>query len=207
VLDELVYIVARAHSVLASVRWTCARAFSQGMPGRRSTMRRAISSRHARRHSAGSAPRRRRRAGDELSGHFGGLLPVELGGETENVTDSTEDANCRTMPCRGEVVDGHRKRRVSGQSHQKKNATFDAKYFSMRACGSPRSASPRPWSTKSGQAIDAKGPGARITPGKLTVVTLGVADIARSRRFYCEGLRFRASSSSDENIALSKLVT
>jgi catechol 2,3-dioxygenase-like lactoylglutathione lyase family enzyme len=34
----------------------------------------------------------------------------------------------------------------------------------------------------------------------LTVVTLGVSDVARSRRFYCEGLGFAASSGSDENI-------
>jgi catechol 2,3-dioxygenase-like lactoylglutathione lyase family enzyme len=35
---------------------------------------------------------------------------------------------------------------------------------------------------------------------RLTVVTLGVADLARARRFYVEGLGFRASKSSDENI-------
>jgi uncharacterized protein len=35
---------------------------------------------------------------------------------------------------------------------------------------------------------------------RLTVVTLGVSDLARSRRFYCEGLGFSASSASNENI-------
>src|SRR5271163_4276296 len=34
----------------------------------------------------------------------------------------------------------------------------------------------------------------------LTVVTLGVSDLARSRAFYCDGLGFRASSISNENI-------
>jgi uncharacterized protein len=34
----------------------------------------------------------------------------------------------------------------------------------------------------------------------ITVITLGVTDLQRSRRFYCEGLGFRASRSSDENI-------
>jgi catechol 2,3-dioxygenase-like lactoylglutathione lyase family enzyme len=39
------------------------------------------------------------------------------------------------------------------------------------------------------------------TPGpRLTVVTLGVSDLARSRRFYCEGLGFAASSTSSEHI-------
>lgn len=37
-------------------------------------------------------------------------------------------------------------------------------------------------------------------PARLTVVTLGVSDLARSRRFYCEGLGFVASSTSDEHI-------
>jgi catechol 2,3-dioxygenase-like lactoylglutathione lyase family enzyme len=35
---------------------------------------------------------------------------------------------------------------------------------------------------------------------RLTVVTLGVASIDRARRFYCEGLGWRASSASSENI-------
>jgi uncharacterized protein len=35
---------------------------------------------------------------------------------------------------------------------------------------------------------------------RITVVTLGVADLARSRKFYCEGLGWKASSSSDEHI-------
>jgi hypothetical protein len=34
----------------------------------------------------------------------------------------------------------------------------------------------------------------------LTVVTLGVSDLARSRRFYCEGLGFLASSTSNEHV-------
>ena len=34
----------------------------------------------------------------------------------------------------------------------------------------------------------------------LTVVTLGVHNLARSRAFYCDGLGFRASSSSNESI-------
>ena len=32
------------------------------------------------------------------------------------------------------------------------------------------------------------------------MITLGVSDLARSRRFYCEGLGFVASSASDEHI-------
>jgi catechol 2,3-dioxygenase-like lactoylglutathione lyase family enzyme len=35
---------------------------------------------------------------------------------------------------------------------------------------------------------------------RLTVVTLGVRDLARSHAFYCDGLGFRASSSSNESI-------
>jgi catechol 2,3-dioxygenase-like lactoylglutathione lyase family enzyme len=34
----------------------------------------------------------------------------------------------------------------------------------------------------------------------ISVITLGVADLARSRRFYCEGLGFRDSNHSDEQI-------
>jgi len=34
----------------------------------------------------------------------------------------------------------------------------------------------------------------------LTVITLGVADLQRSRRFYSEGLGFRIARGSDENI-------
>jgi catechol 2,3-dioxygenase-like lactoylglutathione lyase family enzyme len=36
-------------------------------------------------------------------------------------------------------------------------------------------------------------------PG-VTVVTLGVRDLSRSRAFYCEGLGYEASSASNENI-------
>ncbi len=46
----------------------------------------------------------------------------------------------------------------------------------------------RPWSTK---------PAASPRP---TVVTLGVSDLARSRRFYCDGLGFSASSASNDHI-------
>jgi catechol 2,3-dioxygenase-like lactoylglutathione lyase family enzyme len=35
---------------------------------------------------------------------------------------------------------------------------------------------------------------------RVTAITLGVSDLARSRKFYCEGLGFRASSSSHEHI-------
>jgi catechol 2,3-dioxygenase-like lactoylglutathione lyase family enzyme len=35
---------------------------------------------------------------------------------------------------------------------------------------------------------------------RITVVTLGVSDIPRSRRFYCEGLGFEASSASNPNV-------
>ena len=35
---------------------------------------------------------------------------------------------------------------------------------------------------------------------RLTVITLGVADLARARRFYCDGLGWRASSASNDNI-------
>jgi catechol 2,3-dioxygenase-like lactoylglutathione lyase family enzyme len=38
-----------------------------------------------------------------------------------------------------------------------------------------------------------------MTP-RLTVVTLGVSDLARARRFYCDGLGWRASSTSSEHI-------
>lgn len=34
----------------------------------------------------------------------------------------------------------------------------------------------------------------------VTVITLGVSDLARSRKFYCEGLGFAPSSSSNEHI-------
>jgi uncharacterized glyoxalase superfamily protein PhnB len=34
----------------------------------------------------------------------------------------------------------------------------------------------------------------------VTVVTLGVSDLARSRTFYCDGLGFRASSASNDSI-------
>jgi uncharacterized glyoxalase superfamily protein PhnB len=37
-------------------------------------------------------------------------------------------------------------------------------------------------------------------PPRLTVVTLGVRDLARARAFYCEGLGFRASSTSNDHI-------
>jgi len=35
---------------------------------------------------------------------------------------------------------------------------------------------------------------------RLTVVTLGVSDLTRSRHFYCEGLGFRASSASNDHV-------
>jgi uncharacterized glyoxalase superfamily protein PhnB len=35
---------------------------------------------------------------------------------------------------------------------------------------------------------------------RLTVVTLGVQDLARARAFYCDGLGYRASSRSNESI-------
>jgi catechol 2,3-dioxygenase-like lactoylglutathione lyase family enzyme len=35
---------------------------------------------------------------------------------------------------------------------------------------------------------------------RITVVTLGVSDLARARRFYCEGLGFLASSGSNDHI-------
>jgi hypothetical protein len=35
---------------------------------------------------------------------------------------------------------------------------------------------------------------------RLTVVTLGVSDLARSRRFYCDGLGFSPSSASNDHI-------
>jgi catechol 2,3-dioxygenase-like lactoylglutathione lyase family enzyme len=35
---------------------------------------------------------------------------------------------------------------------------------------------------------------------RLTVVTLGVGDLTRSRHFYCDGLGFHASSASNEHI-------
>jgi uncharacterized glyoxalase superfamily protein PhnB len=40
----------------------------------------------------------------------------------------------------------------------------------------------------------------KTSPPRLTVVTLGVQDLARSRAFYCDGLGFRASGSSNESI-------
>jgi catechol 2,3-dioxygenase-like lactoylglutathione lyase family enzyme len=41
---------------------------------------------------------------------------------------------------------------------------------------------------------------APASPSRLTVVTLGVSDLARSRRFYCEGLGFSPSSASNDHI-------
>jgi uncharacterized protein len=38
------------------------------------------------------------------------------------------------------------------------------------------------------------------TPPRVTVVTLGVSDLARSLRFYCEGLGFSPSSASNDHI-------
>lgn len=35
---------------------------------------------------------------------------------------------------------------------------------------------------------------------RLTIITLGVADVARSRRFYVDGLGWRASSASNDHI-------
>jgi uncharacterized protein len=35
---------------------------------------------------------------------------------------------------------------------------------------------------------------------RISVITLGVADIARARRFYCDGLGWKASGISDENV-------
>jgi catechol 2,3-dioxygenase-like lactoylglutathione lyase family enzyme len=35
---------------------------------------------------------------------------------------------------------------------------------------------------------------------RLTVITLGVADLARSRRFYCEGLGWSAAPGSNDDI-------
>src|SRR5215469_927873 len=43
-----------------------------------------------------------------------------------------------------------------------------------------------------------KAPGGR--GARLTVVTLGVQDLARARAFYCDGLGLRASSNSNESI-------
>ncbi len=40
----------------------------------------------------------------------------------------------------------------------------------------------------------------KTSPPRLTVVTLGVSDLARSRAFYCAGLGFEASSISNEHI-------
>jgi hypothetical protein len=52
----------------------------------------------------------------------------------------------------------------------------------------PARVAKRPRSTKPGAAPH------------LTVVTLGVSDLARSRRFYCEGLGFSPSSASNDHI-------
>jgi catechol 2,3-dioxygenase-like lactoylglutathione lyase family enzyme len=35
---------------------------------------------------------------------------------------------------------------------------------------------------------------------RITMITLGVADVARSRRFYCDGLGWPASSASSEHM-------
>jgi catechol 2,3-dioxygenase-like lactoylglutathione lyase family enzyme len=35
---------------------------------------------------------------------------------------------------------------------------------------------------------------------RITVITLGVSDVVRSRRFYCEGLGFEASSASNPQV-------
>jgi uncharacterized protein len=52
---------------------------------------------------------------------------------------------------------------------------------------------PRQAPRRAAKAVRARGP-------RLTVVTLGVHDLARSRSFYCDGLGFRASSGSNESI-------
>src|SRR4051812_3726665 len=39
-----------------------------------------------------------------------------------------------------------------------------------------------------------------VMDARITVVTLGVSDLVRSRRFYCDGLGWRPSSSSNEHI-------
>jgi hypothetical protein len=46
------------------------------------------------------------------------------------------------------------------------------------------------------------GPKTRSKPSSagLTVVTLGVRNLARSRAFYCDGLGLHASSGSNEHI-------
>ncbi|NNG03924.1 MAG: VOC family protein [Inquilinus sp.] len=36
---------------------------------------------------------------------------------------------------------------------------------------------------------------------RITMVTLGVADMARARRFYCEGLGWRESAAGNESVA------
>ena len=36
---------------------------------------------------------------------------------------------------------------------------------------------------------------------RITMVTLGVADMARARRFYCEGLGWRQSAASNESVS------
>ena len=41
---------------------------------------------------------------------------------------------------------------------------------------------------------------------RLTVITLGVSDLARSRRFYCEGLGFSPKGSGFGGIALARNV-
>jgi catechol 2,3-dioxygenase-like lactoylglutathione lyase family enzyme len=39
-----------------------------------------------------------------------------------------------------------------------------------------------------------------VVEQRLTVITLGVADLARARRFYCDGLGWAASPSSSDDI-------
>ncbi len=40
---------------------------------------------------------------------------------------------------------------------------------------------------------------------RISVITLGVTDLARARRFYCEGLGWKASSTSDEHVVFIDL--
>ncbi len=65
---------------------------------------------------------------------------------------------------------------------------------SRRAKKSPPPKKPvRPASRRKVKLAHSPGP-------RVTVVTLGVQDLVRSRTFYCDGLGFRASSTSNESI-------
>jgi prepilin-type processing-associated H-X9-DG protein len=61
-------------------------------------------------------------------------------------------------------------------------------------------ASKQPKAAKKAPAVKRAETATEAEPAGVSVVTLGVADIARARRFYCDGLGFKVHGGSDANI-------